>query len=138
MRWTYSNEDFDVAQSLAHELTELDRKAGIASAPKHGYSAANWNRAHSVIRVASTYKEARALLGLPSPTNPRGSVMDTPRKWWQYRLESAGLDATREEAFQQLLTTLREWQADPADRDLAYDVLSAAQDIADLTDSTVA
>jgi hypothetical protein len=50
-RTSYSNQDFDIAQQIASELTEEDRVNGIPGAPRHGYSAANYALAESALRT---------------------------------------------------------------------------------------
>jgi hypothetical protein len=51
--WTYSysNEDFDRTQSLASQITDEHRKAGLP-APAGGYSAAAWAEAEALVQAA--------------------------------------------------------------------------------------
>lgn len=53
-RQTYSGEDFDRAQVLAHELTEEDRAAD-RPAPPFGYSAERFAEAEAAVRAARTW-----------------------------------------------------------------------------------
>ena len=50
-RIVYSCQDFDVAQHIAEMLTDADRAAGIADAPRVGHSGANWTAAHAAVRA---------------------------------------------------------------------------------------
>ncbi len=63
MRTSYSNEDFDAAQSLAYVLTDRDREEGLETAPKYGYSQANFDRAAKAVRDNDTYHQALKALG---------------------------------------------------------------------------
>jgi hypothetical protein len=47
----YANEDFDRAQALAGDLTDMDRHAGRTS--KVGYSAERFNEANRIVRQAN-------------------------------------------------------------------------------------
>lgn len=49
-RTSYSNEDFDVAQRIAYDLTDADRKAGVPGTPRAGYSAAHYATAERAVR----------------------------------------------------------------------------------------
>ena len=49
-RISYSNEDFDVIQSIASSLTDDDRKAG-REAPQFGYSSANYEAAKVAVNA---------------------------------------------------------------------------------------
>ena len=49
-RISYSNEDFDVMQSIASTLTDEDRKAG-KEAPKFGYSSENYEAAKVAVNA---------------------------------------------------------------------------------------
>jgi hypothetical protein len=46
----YSNEDFDVTQRIAYELTESDRKNGVEGTPRYGYSSDNYKIAERAVR----------------------------------------------------------------------------------------
>lgn len=50
----YSNEAFDRAQHLAQKLTDLDRAAG-RTAPTHGYSKENFDKAEKIVNDANYY-----------------------------------------------------------------------------------
>lgn len=50
-RITYSNQDFDVTQQIAHALTDADRAAGVEGAPRYGYSSVNYKRAKQAVRA---------------------------------------------------------------------------------------
>jgi hypothetical protein len=47
----YSNEDFDCAQRIANELTDIDRKAQKHGTPAYGYSNENYALAAAAIRA---------------------------------------------------------------------------------------
>ena len=48
---SYANEDFDRVQSIALQLMEADRAAGVP-APAFGYSKKNIDRAWSIVKEA--------------------------------------------------------------------------------------
>jgi hypothetical protein len=62
---TYSNEDFDRAQHLAQELTDIDRQEGRA-APRWGYSTERFRQASQVVKDANLYGEHQQRLRAPS------------------------------------------------------------------------
>lgn len=58
---SYSNEDFDRAQSLAGRLTDIDREEG-RPAPAHGYSKERYAQAKQVVRDTNRYGEKQQKL----------------------------------------------------------------------------
>lgn len=58
---SYSNEDFDVAQSVARMLTDEDRAAG-REAPRTGYSKENFDLAQDVIRHGTGSVDTKRVL----------------------------------------------------------------------------
>lgn len=63
---TYSNEDFDRAQHLAQELTDIDRQEG-RTAPSVGYSTGRFRQARQVVKDANLYGEHQQQLRARSP-----------------------------------------------------------------------
>jgi len=60
---SYSNEGFDMAQSLAYRLTDMDRAAG-RPAPPFGYSRERFREAEAAVREADLYGAAKQGSGL--------------------------------------------------------------------------
>lgn len=85
---SYSNEDFDRAQQLAQQLTDIDRQEG-RPAPRVGYSSERIKEAKRVVRDANRYSEAwQSRHGWKAKSTSHATKKSAPRDWTARQMTS--------------------------------------------------